>query len=89
MMRSVVAAVLFLTSAAVVSAAEPPKADEHEKSSDNGEKMICKRFAATGSLVSTYRTCKTKRDWERERDAARSVANGVNSCANQGSTGSC
>jgi hypothetical protein len=42
--------------------------DKPEKAADKGDKMICKRFVETGSLVSTYRSCKTKRDWERVRD---------------------
>lgn len=88
MMRIVLATLLLASGAA--DAAEPAKSkvDEAEKAADNGEKMICKRFVETGSLVKGYRSCKTKRDWERERDALRTT-NLVNSCANQGSTGSC
>jgi hypothetical protein len=89
MMRLLAAAVLVLTSATVAIAAEPAKPDEREKSADSPDKRICKRFTETGSLVKGYRTCKTKREWERERDAARSVASSVNSCANQGSAGAC
>jgi hypothetical protein len=89
MMRLLAAAVLVLTSSTAALAADPGKADEREKSADNADKRICKRFIETGSLVKGYRTCKTKREWERERDAVRSVSSSINSCANQGSTGSC
>jgi len=89
MMRLLAAAALVLTVPVVSVAAEADKANEPERASDNGEKMICKRFAETGSLVKSYRTCKPKREWERERDTARSVASSVSSCANSGATGSC
>ncbi len=87
MLRTMTVAALLLTS--VTAAAAPPaKPDEREKSADSADKMICKRFAETGSLIASKRVCKTKRDWERERDALRASSN-INSCANQGSTGSC
>lgn len=89
MMRLLAAAVLVVTSSTAALAAEPIKTDEREKSADNDNKRICKRFTETGSLVKGYRTCKTKREWERERDAARSVSSSISSCANQGSTGTC
>ncbi len=89
MMRLLAAAALVLTVPAMSLAAETNRADEPEKAADKGEKMICKRFLETGSLVKGYRACKTKRDWEREREAARSVASNVNSCSSMGATGSC
>jgi predicted transglutaminase-like cysteine proteinase len=89
MMRSLAAAMLVLASATAVFAADPPKVDNTEKSADSGDKRICKRFLETGSLVKGYRTCKTKREWEREREAIRSVSSSVNSCANMGQSGSC
>jgi hypothetical protein len=87
MMRSVAATLLFLTGTTAF-AAPPEKTDEHEKSADVGDKMICKRFKETGSLVSSRRVCKTKRDWERERDALRTSSN-INSCASQVGGTSC
>lgn len=80
MMRSLAAAVLLLTSAAAQAA--PQKSDEQEKSADSAEKVICKRFAQTGSLVASKRVCKTKRDWERERDSIRAASN-ISSCPGQ------
>lgn len=58
--------------------------DAAERSADKQDKVICKRFLETGSLVRGYRTCKTKREWERERDALRTETSG-NACKNPGS----
>jgi ribosomal protein S1 len=87
MLRSLAIATLMLTATAA-GAAPAQKPDEHEKSADDAEKVICKRFKETGSLVSSRRVCKSKRDWERERDALR-TNNGINSCANQVGAGTC
>jgi hypothetical protein len=58
--------------AAVANAAPAPQ-DAAEKASDAGNKVVCKRFTETGSLAKRYRTCKTKAEWERERDNLRSL----------------
>lgn len=50
-----------------------PSHDEAEKAAGDKSKMICKRFVRTGSLVDGYRACKTKGDWEREREALRQL----------------
>lgn len=89
MLRSLVLAVLVLTGSTLAFASEPPKTDDREKSSDNGEKMICKRFMETGSLVKARRVCKTKQDWQRERDAIRSASSASGSCAGPGISGGC
>lgn len=89
MLRLGITAVLMFMGLTSALAAEPRKADDHEKSSDKSDKMICKRFMETGSLVKGYRVCKTKRDWERERETARSVTNNSGSCASQGLGGGC
>ncbi len=52
-------------------ASKPLKREVAERSADAGDKMLCKRFPKTGTLAGGERICKTKRDWERERDAAR------------------
>jgi len=64
--------------------AGPAAHDSAEKAADSQDKVICKRFVETGSLVRGYRTCKTKREWERERDALRTETSG-NACKNPGS----
>lgn len=33
-----------------------------------GEKIVCKRVQKTGSLVSSSRTCMTKKDWSQQAD---------------------
>ena len=66
-----------------------PRRDATESAADPQEKMICKRFAETGSLVGSYRICKTKREWERERDNIRAGGPGIDSCANRANGGPC
>ncbi len=46
-------------------------ADQGERSADDSGKVICKKFPETGSLVRTYRICKTKAEWELGRDRVR------------------
>lgn len=65
----------FLCALASAAAAQsvPPAADAPEKAADDRQKVVCKRFTKTGSLVDSYRTCKTKWEWERERENVRQV----------------
>lgn len=64
--------------------APPPK-----KGAKSPDTMICRRFAETGSLVSTYKTCKTKREWDMERENLRMSGPGVDSCRNTANGGPC
>lgn len=73
-------AATLIAAAATAAAAAEPKREAVEKASDPQDKMICKRFVETGSLVKGYRSCKTKRDWERERDAMRQRVGSSTSC---------
>ncbi len=75
MMRFLLAAALLLPVAAS-AVASPQQKDVGEKSADPGSKMICKKFIRTGSLVDGYRICKTKREWERDRDLLRQSSGG-------------
>ncbi|WP_294394733.1 hypothetical protein [uncultured Sphingomonas sp.] len=79
-----VACMLAMTSAV----AAPPKRDASERATDNQDKVICKRFTETGSLVKSYRTCKTKREWEAERLNVQ-ARNGTSSCPFQPNGGAC
>ena len=64
--------------------------DASEASADPLDKVICKRFANTGSLVASHRECKTKRDWERDRENMRAQAGPpVSSCHGTGSFDTC
>ena len=63
---------------------------EAEKAAGEQEKMICKRFLETGSLVKAQRICKTKRQWEISRAEIRDRGNpGANSCSAAGEGGPC
>ncbi len=53
------------------------------------EKMICKRFIETGSLVKGYSVCKTKQDWARSRERIRQSIGGIDSCRDRAEGGSC
>jgi len=63
--------------------------DAAEKAADPMNKVICKRFLETGSLVKGYRTCKTKRDWEKERDTLRASSSQSGPCNVGGGGGMC
>ncbi len=69
-------AILFACAAISASPAQSAPgrgADAPETAAGNPDKVVCKRFAQIGSLVATYRTCKTKREWERERENLRTI----------------
>jgi hypothetical protein len=57
----------------------PLPADAPEQPADPNEKIICKTFTRIGTLAGRYRTCKTKGEWQRERDNLRQV-NITDSC---------
>lgn len=59
------AAFLILALPAALAAA--PARDAPERAADIGGKIVCKRFTRIGSLVASYKECKTKREWENER----------------------
>ncbi|MBS0283535.1 MAG: hypothetical protein JSS15_03855 [Proteobacteria bacterium] len=89
--------VLMVSSAAAVAAPAPqsspvaaqqaPAAVEH--AADSRDKMICKRFVETGSLVRGTRVCKTKWEWEQDRENIRAQQPGVDSCRSSGTGGPC
>lgn len=76
---------ISLTIAGVLAASTaaqsaPRRADAVERPSDPNEKIVCKTFTRIGSLADRYRTCKTKGEWQRERDNLRQV-NVSDSCS--------
>jgi len=89
MFRHAGAAVLltFLAGAALAQAPQR-SADASERAGDPQDRIICKRFVETGSLVKGYKTCQTKREWERERDNIRSPRTASGSC-NSAESGNC
>jgi hypothetical protein len=82
----IVAFVCGLISASAAQSAPRQAVDAPETASGNPDKIVCKRFVRIGSLVDGYRTCKTKKEWERERENLRQV-NMTDSCRTRGSGG--
>ncbi|MDO6413297.1 hypothetical protein Q4F19_02780 [Sphingomonas sp. BIUV-7] len=68
----------------------PARVATAEKSADATDKVICKKFLETGSLVKGYRVCKTKAEWQQGRDDVRKTMTmtGQMSCAS-GNGGAC
>jgi hypothetical protein len=62
--------------------AAPRGVNAPEKAAGNPDKVVCKRFVRIGSLVDGYRTCMTKKEWERQRENVRTV-NWTNPCNKQ------
>lgn len=50
-----------------------------ERVSDPDDKIICKRYTETGSLVRVRKVCGTKADWEKKREDLHNLSV-VNSC---------
>lgn len=71
MPRSLFAVPLLI---AVPAAAEAPKPTKAA-----GERMVCKGFTRTGSLVARDRICKTQAEWDWEREMRRS-AGAIDGC---------
>ncbi len=88
MFRPIAVAGLLLIGTAAIAQNPKNGADAGEKSADAGDKVICKKFLETGSLVRGYKTCKTKREWEHERDDLRQ-SNVVDSCRARADGGAC
>ena len=78
--RWIVSTVVALAVAGPAVAAMDQKKNEAERSADTSDKVICKRFAETGSLVSSHRVCKTKREWDQERDEIRASVRASGAC---------
>lgn len=82
-----IASALLVAQAPATQGARASDATEH--AADPQDKVICKRFEETGSLVGNYRVCKTKREWERGRDNIRAGGPGVDSCGARANGGPC
>lgn len=86
MNRFVTLTIACVLGASTAAAAAPQPADAPEQPADPNEKIVCKTFTRIGTLASRYRTCKTKGEWQRERDNLRQV-NISDSCRSRGSGG--
>jgi hypothetical protein len=49
---------------------------------DGRDRIVCRRFVRTGSLVDSYRSCKTNREWQREHENIQHLSVS-NSCRDQ------
>jgi hypothetical protein len=86
MPRSIAFAVACILTASAAAESAPRRADAPEQAADPNEKVVCKTFTRIGTLASRYRTCKTKGEWQRERDNLRQV-NISDSCSTRGQLG--
>ena len=86
--QGILAAVLLVSAVPVAAQTAKRSADAAERSADPQDRMICTRFVETGSLVKGYKSCKTKREWERERDAINTQRAFSGSC-NSAESGTC
>ena len=77
------AGIILVSAVAAGQAAPQPKP---AKSGLDPDKMVCKRYVRTGSLVDGYRICKTNKEWaadmERSREAGESIIR--NQCTGEG-----
>lgn len=60
--------IMLLLVTAAAGAQTPER--EADRSAEHRDKVICKRFVETGSLVRSYRTCRTKAEWDKAREDA-------------------
>jgi hypothetical protein len=86
MYRIVTLAIACGLAAPTVAEAAPRPADSVERPDDLGAKIVCKTFTRIGTLADRYRTCKTKDEWQRERDNLRQSSIS-DSCRTRGQIG--
>jgi hypothetical protein len=70
---------LTVASAFVVATIAPAQTQRRSRTGEVAgprDEMICRRFVRTGSLADFYRICKTRGEWDRERQNLRSLSNG-------------
>jgi hypothetical protein len=80
------ASILLFLALAAADPQAAPSADTSAKAEKPGDKMICKKFLETGSLVKGTRICKTKSDWERDRANIQAGFNSASSCRTNNGT---
>ena len=72
----------ILLGTALSSTAFAGVATAAQTSNDPGEKVVCRKFSETGSLVRQVKICKTRKQWEMSRALLRQPT-GVTGCAMQ------
>ena len=77
--------------ACLIMAAAPtyaaPTGGASANSQVNRDRIVCRRFVRTGSLVDGYRTCKTNREWQREHENLQRLS-ATDSCRDRANSGS-
>lgn len=73
MFTAALACVLAAATATAAQSASRRAEDAAERVADDPSKIVCKTFTRIGSLADRYRTCKTKAEWQRERDNLREL----------------
>ena len=71
---------------ATAAEAQSPRPSRTETAAAPADKIICRRFQRTGSLADSYKTCKTKHEWDRERENVRQFSV-TDSCRDRGNGG--
>jgi hypothetical protein len=89
MYRYTIFAAAALLSAVTTVYAVPPASSGTAKSADARDQIVCRRFVRTGSLVDGYRTCKTRREWDRDAENLRPTGAGTDSCNARANGGQC
>jgi hypothetical protein len=82
---------IALACALAASSAAPTYAEPTGGSRISGQvdrdRVVCRRFLRTGSLVDSYRTCKTNREWQREHENLQRLS-ATESCRDRANGGS-
>ena len=75
-MRSIIIAAMLLAGAPALAQSGGQQGARQADGGSQGdsERLICKRFAETGSLVKKRKVCYTAREWTARNDAERDAA---------------
>lgn len=84
----------IFTAAALISGvttvyADPPASTPTTKSADPRDQIVCRSQLRTGSLADRVRTCKTRREWDRDAESIRAASSSSNSCRDAANGGQC
>ena len=89
MYRSVIFTVAALVSAATAVYATPPATGTPAKADNPRDRIVCRTYLDTGSLVRSTRSCKTRREWDAEAANLRAASSSSDSCRNEANGGQC
>jgi hypothetical protein len=75
MRHMITLAVVSALALATVASAQTQRRSRAAEAAGPADEMICRRFLRTGTLADYYRVCKTRREWDRERQGLRNLNN--------------